>query len=175
MHNANQKVLLGGVDVLLALRRWETVALALVVSGGALFAASMAIVSQLWDLPYARGCMLIVVENTIFSLMLGGWALATLRETLSEAPHMQPLKQKAFLVLGTLICLASGYFLVIKNTAPLQAFTSCYIAYPADDVCNVRTAAASRKHLIVISNTMLELRASPWSATVELQDTRAGR
>lgn len=160
------KPFLEGVDIVCTLRRWEMIALGMLAVSASACTASAACAVQLWDMTFARGCMLLLFHNSIHGCFGAGIAYIVAKTTIHELKNDRKDRSAAFrkatLVLVALSTYASMYFLVIKNMAPLKAFTSCYVGSSKSDICNIRTSSSSNKQSETVARILEELRAAPW-------------
>lgn len=143
------KAFLEGVDIVCTLRRWEIISLGLLAACASACTASAACAVQLWDMTFARGCMLIVFDNSIQGCFGAGIAYIAAKTTAHELENdrkdRSAASRKAALVFVALCTYGSMYFLLVKNGAPLRAFTSCYVGSSKADICNIRASASSKK------------------------------
>lgn len=151
------------------LRRLEIFASAFAIAGGALITACTAFAAQLWEYPFPRGCMLIIVRNCVLAVVVSGAAWIYARVILGE---IEKGATKSFVItnlVSLFLVIMSGYFLFGKNVMPAIAFTSCYLAWPGDDYCNLKTNSLNEEKLLKLSQGLLELQASPFPASVRVE------
>ncbi|MGO4682362.1 hypothetical protein [Hyphomicrobium sp. 2TAF46] len=158
-----------GADI--ALGCLDVVSSAYLVAGGALIAACTAFAAQVWDYPFPRGCMLLVVRNSVFAVLIAGFAWIYGRIALTVLSRYLQRCLVFNSLLAIILIAMSSYELFVKNFAPGKQFTSCFLAWPLDDACNYKTESISKKDQLRLSQFMLELQASPWSSDFEVEFT----
>lgn len=133
---------------------FDFVALALLIVSGCVFAAATAMISQLWAYPYARGCLLLILERSIYAaffasqaVFLTRCALNQLARLITRRPHILPR------IAAGLCILVSVYQLHLAYYGPLVALLYCTESVGSSDVCNA--TLSSRPELLELVRSEL--------------------